>query len=53
MQKPFLDKIDGHTPGIAADAFIAPASVVVGRVRVGAKSSVWYGSVLRGMTRRS
>ena len=48
MEKPFFAALDGHRPGIAADAFIAPGAVVVGRVRVGARSSVWYGSVLRG-----
>jgi carbonic anhydrase/acetyltransferase-like protein (isoleucine patch superfamily) len=33
---------------MAEDAFVAPGAVVVGRVRIGARSSVWYGSVLRG-----
>jgi carbonic anhydrase/acetyltransferase-like protein (isoleucine patch superfamily) len=36
------------TPDIADDAFVAPGATVIGRVRVGARSSVWYGSVLRG-----
>ena len=48
MQEPFFGAIDSRRPQIAEDAFIAPAAVVVGRVRVGARSSVWYGSVLRG-----
>lgn len=48
MEGPFLASIDGATPDIAADAFVAPTSVVVGRVRVGSRASVWYGSVLRG-----
>ena len=48
MQEPFFGAIDSHRPQIAEDAFIAPATVVVGRVRIGARSSVWYGSVLRG-----
>ncbi len=48
MQEPFFGAIDGRRPQIAEDAFIAPAAVVVGRVRIGARSSVWYGSVLRG-----
>ncbi|MDQ3506706.1 MAG: gamma carbonic anhydrase family protein [Actinomycetota bacterium] len=47
MHEPFFGKIDGHAPGIAADAFVAPMSTVVGRVRVGSRSSVWYGCVLR------
>ena len=48
MQEPFFGAIDSHRPQIAEDAFIVPATVVVGRVRIGARSSVWYGSVLRG-----
>ena len=48
MQEPFFGAIDSHRPQIAEDAFIAPATVVVGRVRIGARSSVGYGSVLRG-----
>jgi len=48
MQEPFFGALDGHRPEIAPDAFIAHAAVVVGRVRIGARSSVWYGSVLRG-----
>lgn len=35
-------------PTIADDAFVAPSATVIGRVRLGAGSSVWYGSVLRG-----
>ena len=48
QEKPFFGAIESHRPQIAEDAFIAPATVVVGRVRIGARSSVWYGSVLRG-----
>jgi len=35
-------------PEIAASAFIAPSADVIGRVSIGADSSVWYQSVLRG-----
>jgi carbonic anhydrase/acetyltransferase-like protein (isoleucine patch superfamily) len=38
------------TPEIADDAFIAMGATVIGRVRLGSRSSVWYGSVLRGDT---
>ena len=38
----------GVSPKIAADAWLAPGAVVVGDVEIGADSSVWYGSVLRG-----
>jgi carbonic anhydrase/acetyltransferase-like protein (isoleucine patch superfamily) len=37
-------------PDIHPDAWIAPGAVVVGRVRIGPDSSVWYGSVLRADT---
>jgi carbonic anhydrase/acetyltransferase-like protein (isoleucine patch superfamily) len=39
---------DGVEPAVADDAFIAPGATVIGRVHVGARSSVWYGTVLRG-----
>lgn len=40
--------LGGHIPDIAATAWIAPGAMVIGRVTLGARSSVWYGSVLRG-----
>ncbi|MBL9133424.1 MAG: gamma carbonic anhydrase family protein [Verrucomicrobiaceae bacterium] len=36
------------SPSVDASAFIAPGAVVVGAVEIGAESSVWYTSVLRG-----
>jgi hypothetical protein len=48
MQEPFFGALDGHRPRIAESAFVAPATVVLGRLRIGARSSVRYGSVLRG-----
>lgn len=38
---------DAH-PRIDASAWLAPGSVVVGDVEIGADSSVWYGAVIRG-----
>ena len=35
------------SPDVHADAWVAPTGLLVGRVRVGAGSSVWYGAVLR------
>lgn len=32
----------------AADAFIAPSAIITGQVELGARSSVWFQSVLRG-----
>lgn len=36
------------SPRIADDAFLAPGSIVIGDVEIGAGSSVWYGAILRG-----
>jgi carbonic anhydrase/acetyltransferase-like protein (isoleucine patch superfamily) len=38
------------SPRIDPTAWVAPGAVVVGRVHLGAQSSVWYGSVLRADT---
>lgn len=35
-------------PVVDPSAFIAPTAAVMGDVRLGAESSVWYGAVLRG-----
>lgn len=48
MREPFFGALNGHRPEISESAFVAPATTIVGRVRIGARSSVWYGSVLRG-----
>ncbi len=37
-------------PVLADDAWVAPGCHVIGRVEMGAKSSVWFGSTLRGDT---
>jgi len=38
----------GSTPKIHPEAWIAPTAVVIGDVEVGAGSSVWFGTVVRG-----
>ena len=38
----------GKTPEIDPTAFIAPTAVVIGDVKIGAGSSVWFGAVVRG-----
>ncbi|MEK6439731.1 MULTISPECIES: gamma carbonic anhydrase family protein [unclassified Pseudonocardia] len=40
--------IDGVSPDIHPDAWVAPGAVLAGRVSVGAEASVWYTCVLRG-----
>ncbi|GIH19255.1 gamma carbonic anhydrase family protein [Rugosimonospora africana] len=39
--------IGGHAPVIEPDAVVLAGATVVGDVRVGARSSVWYAAVLR------
>lgn len=40
--------LDGLTPQIHPDAWIAPTAVLIGRVVVEAGASIWFGAVLRG-----
>lgn len=35
-------------PDIASDAWVAPGCFLIGKVALGARASVWFGSVLRG-----
>ena len=42
--------LDGVTPDIAADVWIAPNATVVGKVVLEAGANVWFGAVLRGDT---
>ena len=45
-------ELDGKTPQVADDAFIAPTAVLIGDVTVGAGASIWFGAVLRGDNER-
>ncbi|OJF10563.1 gamma carbonic anhydrase family protein [Couchioplanes caeruleus] len=38
---------DGHTPWVAPTAWTAPTATLIGRVRMGEQSSLWYGAVIR------
>lgn len=35
-------------PEIAGDAWVAPTAVVIGDTKIGARSNIWFGAVLRG-----
>ena len=37
-----------HEPQVAESAFIAPSADLIGRVKVGEESSVWFNATLRG-----
>ena len=42
-----LIPFDGHVPEIHPTAWVAPNATLIGRVRIEANASVWYGCVLR------
>lgn len=44
----YLIELDGVSPTIGADVYLAPTAVLAGDVRVGDRASVWFGAVLRG-----
>ncbi len=44
MIRPYLD----WQPDIATSVFIAESADIIGRVTIGADSSIWYQSILRG-----
>ncbi|MCH9684899.1 MAG: gamma carbonic anhydrase family protein [Deltaproteobacteria bacterium] len=43
-----LERFGDHTPHIDPQAFVHSSAVVIGRVRVGAESSVWPNVTMRG-----
>ena len=43
-----IRSFNGHTPKIHPEAFVSEAAYVIGYVEIGAGSSVWPGSVVRG-----
>lgn len=45
-----IRSLPGMDPDVDADAFVHDAAIVIGRVRIGARSSVWPQAVLRGDT---
>lgn len=43
-----IRKYKNHTPQIDSTCFIADGSAVIGKVKIGKNSSIWYNAVLRG-----
>lgn len=43
-----LHRFGTHLPQLADDVFVAPGAQIIGRVTIGAGSSVWFNCVLRG-----
>lgn len=47
MTEPHIAALGDRRPSIAADAFLAPGCVVLGAATIGARASLWYGTVVR------
>jgi carbonic anhydrase/acetyltransferase-like protein (isoleucine patch superfamily) len=47
-----LIELDGISPTIGDDVFLAPTAVLVGDVHVGDRANIWFGAVLRGDSSR-
>ena len=47
-QGPLIKALNGITPRIGEDCFIAPNATLVGDVEIGNNCSIWYQAVLRG-----
>lgn len=43
-----IKSLNGITPKIGANCFIAETAVIIGDVEIGDDCSIWYGAVLRG-----
>jgi carbonic anhydrase/acetyltransferase-like protein (isoleucine patch superfamily) len=43
----YIGELDFGAPDIDPEAFVAPTAVVVGKVTMGPRSSLWYGAVAR------
>jgi carbonic anhydrase/acetyltransferase-like protein (isoleucine patch superfamily) len=48
LPSPLVLSVNGISPRIADDVYLAPGCVVVGDVEIGPGSSVWFGAVIRG-----
>lgn len=47
-----LYSLDGRSPRLAPDVYVAPGASIIGDVELGPESSVWFGAVLRGDVER-
>ncbi len=43
-----LFEYEGKTPNIHSSVFIAPGAMIIGDVKIGEESSIWFNCVLRG-----
>lgn len=47
MSDPLILPVNGHTPRLDDEAWVAPNATLIGNVTLGPGASVWYGAVLR------
>ncbi|KGH46634.1 MULTISPECIES: gamma carbonic anhydrase family protein [Modestobacter] len=47
MADSYIGALDFGAPEIDEQAFVAPTAVVVGKVRMGPRASIWYGAIAR------
>ncbi|MBL8202553.1 MAG: gamma carbonic anhydrase family protein [Chromatiales bacterium] len=47
-----IHSLDGLTPTLGRDVYVAPGATVVGDVHLGDEVSIWFGAVLRGDVER-
>lgn len=47
QEKSVLIEVDGHSPQVDPDAWVAPTATLIGQVRLHPRASVWYGVVAR------
>ena len=43
-----IRSFEGNRPAVDPTAFIAETATIVGDVTIGARSSIWFGAVIRG-----
>ncbi|WP_448615149.1 gamma carbonic anhydrase family protein [Modestobacter sp. URMC 112] len=47
MADSYIGELDFGAPDIDPEAFVAPTAVVVGKVTMGPRASIWYGAIAR------
>ena len=47
MADSYIGELDFGAPEIHQEAFVAPTAVVVGKVTLGPRASIWYGAIAR------
>lgn len=48
MHRGLIRSFRGQTPVVDPEAFVAETATIIGDVKIGARSSIWFGAVLRG-----